>query len=200
MIAKVLKAKRFYGLFTRLCCLVMASFIAGQLCFQGIAFAQDKTASQTKDSEPAKVEPVKDQPRAVSDAAAGDSSERLHGAFSSNTADSAGSMPNVGSAEESKTKPDNTGLHVVTMRISGSLCYSCLLDLEKTLKRVEGIVEVKVDKERKTAFQPFSPDLSNWASASLRYDSSKTSWNELRSVIRVHGYVPYKVSDRTLGP
>lgn len=86
--------------------------------------------------------------------------------------------------------------HRVYMRLSGSMCYSCLHTFEERLKQVFGIERVKLAKGTQVTVQQFSPDLSNWADATIYYDARRVSLTDIRAFSKNNGYVSYRVLDK----
>lgn len=103
------------------------------------------------------------------------------------------------SGQEVGLQPVITGeLHKAQMRISGSMCYSCLMTLKKKLKAIEGIAFVKISQPVQGVYQSYSPDVSSWADTTIIYDPVKVPVPQLRAFIRSNGYVPYKLADKIL--
>lgn len=94
--------------------------------------------------------------------------------------------------------PGTTELHKLQFRLSGSMCYSCLMTLKKKLKGVDGVALVKIDRPVHNVYQPYAPDLSSWAEAIVIYDLGKVAVPDLRTFMRTNGYHTYKVVDKLL--
>ena len=86
--------------------------------------------------------------------------------------------------------------HRVYMRLSGSMCMSCLHTFEERLKQVFGVERVKIVKGAQNTVQSFSPDLSNWADATIYYDAQHVTLLDIRSFSKNNGYVSYRVLDK----
>ena len=84
------------------------------------------------------------------------------------------------------------------MRISGSMCIACLKELEENLRKLAGVDKARVEKSQTNYFQPYSPDVSNWADGVVLYDSKKIQLDYLRDAIRQGGYHSYKIVDKNL--
>lgn len=106
--------------------------------------------------------------------------------------------PDANDANEAPPSVPTGELHKAQMRLSGSMCYSCLLALKKKIDRVDGIELVKVDKAAERISHPSSPDLTSYADAVVIYDSAKVNLQDLRSYIRSNGYMSFKVKDQLL--
>ena len=88
--------------------------------------------------------------------------------------------------------------HRVQMRLTGSMCYACLLEFQEKLKQVFGVERARVAKSEQVSIQAYSPDLSNFADAVFVYDANKLDLLDLRAYIRRSAYSPYKVVDRII--
>lgn len=86
----------------------------------------------------------------------------------------------------------------VQMRMSGSLCIGCLVELERKLKLMPGISRVKVDIPGTGGFYDSysGPGASGIITASLSYDPTKTSMEQVEDFIRTQGYALRKVIER----
>lgn len=107
--------------------------------------------------------------------------------------------PNVRIVTEKDPAPPDTGppdLHKAQFRLSGSMCYSCLNTLKRKLLQVYGVQAIRIDKPAHNLFQPYAPDVSSWAETVLVYDSNKVALADVRSFMRNHGYMSYKVVDK----
>jgi hypothetical protein len=88
--------------------------------------------------------------------------------------------------------------HRVQMRLTGSMCYSCLLEIQEKLMQVFGVEKAKVTKTEQTALQVYAPAVADWADAVLFYDAHKLDLIDLRAYLRSNAYYPYKVVDREI--
>ncbi len=86
--------------------------------------------------------------------------------------------------------------HRVYMRLSGSMCFACLHTFEERLKQVHGVERVKIVKGTQVTVQQFSPDLSNWADATIYYDAQHVNLPDIRAFSKNNGYVSYRVLDK----
>ena len=99
-------------------------------------------------------------------------------------------------AQDPDKSQANSELHKLQMRVSGSMCLSCLLTFEERLNKVYGIERAKVVRSAGLSVQAFSPDLSNWADATIYYDSARISQADLRAYAKTIGYYSYKALDK----
>lgn len=88
--------------------------------------------------------------------------------------------------------------HQARMRLTGSMCFACLHELQEKLKQIFGVERVSVEKSNKVSIQTYSPDLANYADADIVYDAGKVDFIDLRAYMKVNGYFPYKVSDKSI--
>jgi hypothetical protein len=93
----------------------------------------------------------------------------------------------------SKEQPE---YHRVYMRLSGSMCFACLHTFEERLKQVLGVERVKIVKGTQVTVQSFSPDMSNWADATIYYDARHVNLPDIRAFSKNNGYVSYRVLDK----
>jgi copper chaperone CopZ len=89
-------------------------------------------------------------------------------------------------------------LHRLSLRLSGSMCYACLKDLQDNLLKYSGIEKVRVDKPTQNFFQGVSPDVSSWAQGIIIYDEKQIPLEYVRMAIKKHGYHSYRVVDKVL--
>lgn len=94
------------------------------------------------------------------------------------------------------TKPPSW--HKLQMRLSGSMCYACLKDLEDFLKKVPGVSKVKVEKPAPSYYQAMSPDVSSWADGVVLYDAERVPMEVVRGAVKQGGYHSYRVVDKVL--
>lgn len=94
---------------------------------------------------------------------------------------------------QNKSQPE---YHRVYMRLSGSMCFACLHTFEERLKQVLGVERVKIVKGTQVTVQQFSPDLSNWADATIYYDAQHVNLPDIRAFSKNNGYVSYRVLDK----
>jgi copper chaperone CopZ len=91
--------------------------------------------------------------------------------------------------------PKTPEYHRVQMRLSGSMCFSCLKDLDESLQRIRGVLQVKIDRPERNYYQPYAPEVSSWAVGTVYYDAAILPLDALRAEIKDHGYHPYKIVD-----
>ena len=89
-------------------------------------------------------------------------------------------------------------LHKAEMRITGSMCISCLNRLNQNLKSQYGIIKVKVDLSQAGFSDPASPSVLRWAQATVIYDASQISLAAIRNYLEELGYASYKVKDKAI--
>ncbi|MBX9878550.1 MAG: hypothetical protein K2Y22_08845 [Candidatus Obscuribacterales bacterium] len=100
-------------------------------------------------------------------------------------------------AGSSERISDNANSTSVQLRLSGSLCVGCLVELERKLKLMPGMVRVKVDIPGTSSFDSYSgPGASGIITATMSYDSSKISMEQLEDFIRTQGYTVRRVIER----
>jgi len=108
----------------------------------------------------------------------------------------------AGFAEQAQTKIVDDGasnkpaFHRVQMRVTGSMCYACLLEFQEKLLQIYGIERARVAKSEQISVSAYSPAMANWADAILFYDASKLDLLDLRAYMRGSGYYPYKMVDK----
>lgn len=88
--------------------------------------------------------------------------------------------------------------HRLYTRLSGSMCYACLKDLQESVAKLPGVAKIKVERGPQSFYQPVSPDISSWAQAAIVYDSEQLDFEILRASIKQNGYHPYRMQDRLL--
>lgn len=86
----------------------------------------------------------------------------------------------------------------VQMRLSGSLCVGCLVELEKKLKLMPGISRAKVDIPGSASmYDNYSgPGAMGIITATLSYDPNKISMDQVEDFIRTQGYTVRRVIQR----
>lgn len=87
-------------------------------------------------------------------------------------------------------------LHKVQMRLAGSPCLSCLMELEKKLKGIKGVVKAKVEYLGDNVFHYQALPSSQ---AMIVYDQAQLSLEAIKSFLKFQGYHAFKVIDK-LGP
>lgn len=107
--------------------------------------------------------------------------------------------PKPAQAEATAVAPSGDPVyHKASMRLSGSMCYACLKDLQDALLKVTGIEKVRVEKPQVNYFQPTSPDVSAWANCVVVYDERLLTLDGVRFAIKSHAYHTYRVTDKLL--
>ncbi len=86
----------------------------------------------------------------------------------------------------------------VQMRLSGSLCIGCLVELERKLKLMPGIGRAKVDIPGTGGFYDnySGPGATGIITATMSYDPSKISIDQVEDFIRTQGYTLRRVIER----
>lgn len=111
------------------------------------------------------------------------------------TSTKVGKKPKKSSSSERIS--DNGPSAGVQLRLSGSLCVGCLVELERKLKLMPGISRVKVDIPGTSSFDSYSgPGASGIITATMSYDPSKISMEQLEDFIRTQGYTVRRVIER----
>lgn len=88
------------------------------------------------------------------------------------------------------------GSHRVRMRLSGSTCVACIMDLEKKLRAMQGIVKVKIERPDQATFAYFGGPGASWSEATIVYDPVVVPLNAVTSYLRAQGFHPWKIVDR----
>lgn len=116
----------------------------------------------------------------------------------------AGGAPSL--QKEHKRKPPKPSEQIssngpstnVQMRLSGSLCIGCLVELERKLKLMPGITRAKVDIPGTGSFYDNygGPGASGIITATMSFDPSKISLDQVEDFIRTQGYTLRRVIER----
>ena len=88
--------------------------------------------------------------------------------------------------------------HRAQMRLTGSMCYACLHELQEKLLDVYGVERVRIEKSEQPSIAAYAPVLPNWADAIVFFDSTKVDLQDLRAYMRANAYFPYKVSEKAV--
>ena len=157
-----------------LICLACTAFSAGPALCQG----------QSAGSQP-EAKPVPAY-GALSPAAASDNPGASH-------KDASGQAPGKKSKRHKtydKEPISVNGARQVQMRLSGSLCIGCLIELERKLKLMPGVVRAKIDLPGMGSFYDgySGPSATGLITTTLSYDPSKISLEQLEDFIRTQGY------------
>lgn len=88
--------------------------------------------------------------------------------------------------------------HRVQMRLSGSMCYSCLLTLQDKLKKLPGVHDALVERPPLGIYQPSAPEIINWAPCTVSYDANSITLGALKLFLRQNGYAPFKTVDKVV--
>ncbi|MBI4532305.1 MAG: heavy-metal-associated domain-containing protein [Candidatus Melainabacteria bacterium] len=84
--------------------------------------------------------------------------------------------------------------HKVQMRLAGSSCISCLMELEKKLKGMKGIVKAKVEYLGDNVFYYQALPSSQ---AVIVYDQTLVSLETIKSFLKFQGYQAFKIVDQS---
>lgn len=85
-------------------------------------------------------------------------------------------------------------LHLVEMKLSGSMCLACLRNLEKIVSELPGVESFAVLEKKPS--RSSVPDGMNGVESKLVYDRSKVRLAELKTMILSKGYIMYKINDK----
>lgn len=88
--------------------------------------------------------------------------------------------------------------HKVQMRLSGSMCYSCLLTMQDRLRKLPGVHDALVERPPLGIYQPSAPEIINWAPCTVSYDANAISLSTLKLFLRQNGYAPFKTVDKAV--
>jgi len=88
--------------------------------------------------------------------------------------------------------------HRVQMRLSGSNCIACLMELEKKLKGMSGVTRVKIERPDEASAFYFGGPGASWSEATIIYNPDTAPLQQVMSLMRSQGYHPWKVQDRVL--
>jgi hypothetical protein len=95
-------------------------------------------------------------------------------------------------------QPANPAYHRAQMRLTGSMCYACLHELQDKLLDVYGVERVRIEKSEQPSIAAYAPVLPNWADAIVFFDSTKVDLQDLRAYMRANAYFPYKVTEKSV--
>lgn len=101
--------------------------------------------------------------------------------------------------EEQLSETQTPDWHRVQMRLSGSLCYACLKDLEDNLEKIPGVWRAKIDRAKPNYFSAVSPDIQSYAEGVVLVDEKKLPIENLRAAIKQNAYHSYRIMDKALG-
>ena len=82
-------------------------------------------------------------------------------------------ISSCGDSSQKTAKPESV-VAEVNIPVQGMMCGSCEYHIETEVRRKDGILEIKADREKKMAY--------------VKYDSSKISLDELVAAINETGY------------
>jgi hypothetical protein len=149
------------------------------ISLSGVAYADEQPAAPEKqDQKPKAAEPAK---------------EAAPAAPATDAPSAADAEP--APAADLKQPPE---WHRARMRLSGSMCMSCLKALQDEFLKIPGVQAIKLRREKSSSFELYSPELSVWADCIIVYDQKRAPLAGLRSVMKQEGYYPYQVNDKPL--
>jgi hypothetical protein len=140
------------------------------------------------DERPAAAEKQEEKPKAAEPA-------KDASAAAPATAGSSATDAQAAPAADPKQSPE---WHRARMRLSGSMCMSCLKALQDEFMKLPGVQAIKLRREKSNAFELYSPELSVWADCIIVYDQKRAPLAGLRSVMKQEGYYPYQINDKPL--
>lgn len=89
-------------------------------------------------------------------------------------------------------------LHQASMKLSGSMCFSCVQNLQDKISALPGVKKLTINKPVRSPRPVYVPDALSYAEALIVYDRAKISLGELKEAFIKRGYVMYRVSDKHL--
>lgn len=78
-------------------------------------------------------------------------------------------------------RPEQRFLETKEIEIDGMTCESCVRTIETALRGVDGVREVRVDRERRRA--------------TVTFDTTKTNMPALHDILLSHGYRPTRFAE-----
>ncbi len=83
------------------------------------------------------------------------------------------------------------------MKLSGSMCMSCLHEVERKLKLIQGVSKAKIEYPGERYYDYYqSPGLNSWARLTLSYDPGMIDLVSIKAFLRNQGYHPFKVVEK----
>ena len=101
--------------------------------------------------------------------------------------------PSLDSQKSSSPAPK---LHRVQMRLSGSTCLSCLMELEKKFRTFAGVTKVKIEPPGQNYYRYYGAPGAAFSEATIIYDSSVIALKEMTDFVKFQGYQPFKIVDK----
>ncbi len=106
----------------------------------------------------------------------------------------------AGAATEKQDEPSKPAeWHRLKLKAGGSTCLACMKDLERGLRKVKGIYDVKAQKPPTQIMLDLQPDMSDWLDVVILVDTSVISHEELKAAFKSLGYNAYHIVDKALG-
>lgn len=102
-------------------------------------------------------------------------------------------QPEAATSQAGAPAPSPAGLYKVKMRLSGSTCVSCLMELEKKLKTVRGVSKVKIERPGEAYFAYRGPPVAPWSEATITYDPAQVTLEAIVAAMKMQGYHAYKI-------
>jgi copper chaperone CopZ len=153
------------------------------------------TRAAAADSQPSEAQQAQDGP-----ATSGSPNQASTGEAANSSPDKgAGSQevrqgqPETATSEAGVPGAAPGALHQVQMRLSGSTCVSCLMELEKKLKTVRGVSKVKIGRPGEAYFAYRGPPVAPWSEATITYDPARVTLEAIVAVMKTQGYHAYKI-------
>jgi copper chaperone CopZ len=126
---------------------------------------------------------------------AGEKNLKNEGAASEQKAESA-----AGELREPTNQPapqPSGRTRLAEMKLSGSMCMSCLHEVERKLKVIPGVSKAKIEYPGERIYDYYqSPGLNSWARLTLSYDPAMLDLESLKSFLRTQGYHPFKIVEK----
>lgn len=153
------------------------------------------TRAATADSQPPAVQAEQEEPET-----SGSPSQAGAGAAANSNPDKSAQhqeatkgQPETATSEAALPAASPGALHKVQMRLSGSTCLSCLMELEKKVKAVRGVSKVKIERPGEAYFAYRGPPVAPWSEATITYDPSQVTLEAIVAVMKTQGYHAYKI-------
>ncbi|MBY0356750.1 MAG: hypothetical protein K2W82_02010 [Candidatus Obscuribacterales bacterium] len=89
-------------------------------------------------------------------------------------------------------------LHQASMKLSGSMCFSCVQNLQDKISALPGVKKLTINKPLRSPRPVYVADALSYAEALVVYDRTKINLDDLKEAFIKRGYVMYRVSDKFL--
>lgn len=171
---------------TPICLPRIAILRVAALCLAMLLSASIQLASQ---AEPAANASASEQSAAAPDAAASKPS----------SADQTQAAAPTDSTQAPAAPSGPPDWHRIRMRVSGSMCASCLKDLDRDMHKVKGVWDLKVVKPPTNIMLDISPDMEDFAEGVVVIDANTLSLDALKEAFKSSGYNMYHIVEKQLG-